>query len=799
MRSVLKAGNLLLALAIWMPAQRMASTYANLQSFLDTCPQNDPYTPIIRRDFQILRDQVAVGDIPCTEPYTQMPAAQVTDELSILQALRFMYYMDMGRSGYLPWTSLRMYDWVKSRISGVNISSALAGGDCCFTLNGLKYISVGSFAGGASADGTSVAIAAQYHQSPDGVAAEVGFFAHEARHTEGTGYRHVSGCPAFPTGGTLGCDQTYDEADISAYGTQYYLAKQMLTGGINLGYSCGPQTRTLSSYATLGAAFQGLANVFPSRFVTNAPPQLSLPASPGGPCIPASTFSVTTSSAVATAVTLKVSASNAQAGWTADSAVNWITASVGANSVGSSQAVFTVNPNPGNSAKSGMVVVAGVTVPVVCAPDCTTPPAISPSGIVPAFSTVPTIQSGEWASIYGNFLAGSTVVWNGDFPISLGGTSVTINGKAAYLSFVSPTQINLQVPNDTAVGSVPVVVTTATGTSASTVALAQSAPSFLLLDATHIAGIILRSDGSGAYGGGSYDIIGPTGNSLGYPTVAVKAGDSISLFAVGLGPTSPAVPPGQAFSGAAPTLSPVSILINNVSVTPTFAGLSSAGLYQINLTVPANLGMGDVSLAATVAGRQTQSGVVISLPGCPSGARSCGCSTLGPGDTLEATFTSVPVPAADVLAMGSIDLITSTGAPVTTAELFNGANLLGTTGAIMSSQGNYYLSVLFKSPTSLYPGGAVADLTSMQNGTIQGSIKVTVSGGAISGLCLPDLNLVDGVGVSNGYGGTSIGNSLRNINITLNAAPSAANANNGLRVLSAASSVPGHLPEKHEP
>ncbi|MBZ5608563.1 MAG: hypothetical protein LAP38_09910 [Acidobacteriia bacterium] len=78
--------------------------------------------------------------------------------------------------------------------------------------------------------------------------------------------------------------------------------------------------------------------------------------------------------------------------------------------------------------------------------------------------------------------------------------------------------------------------------------MAQLAPSFLLLDAKHVTGIIIRSDGSGAYGGGTYDILGPTGNSLGYATVTAKAGDSVELFGVGLGPTSPAVPAGQAFS-----------------------------------------------------------------------------------------------------------------------------------------------------------------------------------------------------------------------------------------------------------
>jgi uncharacterized protein (TIGR03437 family) len=57
----------------------------------------------------------------------------------------------------------------------------------------------------------------------------------------------------------------------------------------------------------------------------------------------------------------------------------------------------------------------------------------------------------------------------------------------------------------------------------------------------------------------------------------------------------------------------VSLLINNENVTPGFAGLSGAGLYQINLTVPAGLGTGDVPLLATVGGAQTPSTVVISL------------------------------------------------------------------------------------------------------------------------------------------------------------------------------------------
>jgi uncharacterized protein (TIGR03437 family) len=240
-------------------------------------------------------------------------------------------------------------------------------------------------------------------------------------------------------------------------------------------------------------------------------------------------------------------------------------------------------------------------------------PTVTTGGVVPVYSTVSTIQPGEWVSIYGTNLANRISTWTGNFPTSLGGTSVTIDGKSAYLWYVSPTQINLQAPDDATTGSVPIVVRPAAGgVATSTVTLAAFAPSFSLLDSKHVAGIIYRSDGSGAYGGGLYDIVGPTGSSLGYSTVAAKAGDIVALYGVGFGPTSPVVPPGAVYTGAASTTTPVTLSINNMSVTPSFAGESSAGLYQINVTIPPGLGTGDVSLQASVGGSQTPM-VVISL------------------------------------------------------------------------------------------------------------------------------------------------------------------------------------------
>ena len=241
------------------------------------------------------------------------------------------------------------------------------------------------------------------------------------------------------------------------------------------------------------------------------------------------------------------------------------------------------------------------------------PPSISSGGIVPVDGSSPVIQSGEWASIFGTNLANTTANWTENFPTTLGGTTVEINGTFAYLLFVSPTQINFQVPDDTATGTVSVVVTTTVGRTTSTVTLAKFSPTFFLLDSKHVAGIILRSNGSGAYGGGTYDIIGPTGSSLGYKTVAAKAGDVIELYGTGFGPTSPTVAAGQTISGAIPTSNPVTLRINTTNVTPTFAGLSGAGLDQINLVVPSGLGTGDVPLQATVGGISTPTGVMISL------------------------------------------------------------------------------------------------------------------------------------------------------------------------------------------
>jgi uncharacterized protein (TIGR03437 family) len=237
-------------------------------------------------------------------------------------------------------------------------------------------------------------------------------------------------------------------------------------------------------------------------------------------------------------------------------------------------------------------------------------PIITSESTVPVYSSATNIQPGSWISIYGTGLAASTMLWNGDFPTQLDGTTVTIDGKAAYLWFVSANQINAQAPDDTATGPVQVVVTTSAGSSSSTVALAQYAPSFSLFNGKYPAAVVATPGAPGNSGNG-YDYIGPAG-AFSFPSRPVKAGETILLYGVGFGPTTQPVPAGSVFSGASPCVALPTVTIGGVSATVSFAGIVEAGLYQFNVVVP-NAGSGDKALSASVGGVTTPANVLITL------------------------------------------------------------------------------------------------------------------------------------------------------------------------------------------
>ena len=201
-------------------------------------------------------------------------------------------------------------------------------------------------------------------------------------------------------------------------------------------------------------------------------------------------------------------------------------------------------------------------------------PFISSHGVVNGANFLPGIAPGAWITVRGLNLSDATRTWrDSDFtgnalPTELDGVRVTVNGRAAYVYYISPTQLNVLSPDDATIGPVDVRVVNGGGTS-NLVKATQSALSPALFAwsdsaARYVAAV--RADG--AYLG---------------PDVPAKPGDM--LFGTGFGPTSPAQPIGQLVS-AAPLAAEVNVQIGGVRASTTFAGLISPGLYQFNVVIP---------------------------------------------------------------------------------------------------------------------------------------------------------------------------------------------------------------------
>jgi uncharacterized protein (TIGR03437 family) len=237
-------------------------------------------------------------------------------------------------------------------------------------------------------------------------------------------------------------------------------------------------------------------------------------------------------------------------------------------------------------------------------------PTINTGGVVPINSSSTTVEPGSWISIYGTNFSATTSTWSGNFPQSLGNVSVTIDSQPAYLWLVSPGQINLQVPNDSNTGQVAVSVTTSGGAVNSTVNLGPYGPSWSLLNSKYVTAIVF-TPGSVGNSGLGYDIIGPAG-ALPYTTRPVKAGETVTLYGVGFGPTNPSVAAGQAYSGSAPSVTLPVIKIGGITAQVNYGGIVEAGLFQFNVVVP-NAGSGDQLLVASIGGVTTPNNVYLTL------------------------------------------------------------------------------------------------------------------------------------------------------------------------------------------
>jgi uncharacterized protein (TIGR03437 family) len=317
-----------------------------------------------------------------------------------------------------------------------------------------------------------------------------------------------------------------------------------------------------------------------------------------------------------------------------------------------------------------------------------------------SFST--NLCPGVLAAIYGsNFGSDASMV------------SVQVAGKFSYIASVSPTQINALLPYDAATGSnVPLVVSVIGHPSAAAfpITLNQYAPGITTASQT----------GSGV---GQF----ATSTALITAKAPATAGETIALYAVGLGAVTPAIPTGLTpKSPVEPAATKPTLTVGGKPATVAFAGLvpGLAGLYQVNFTVPATA-QGNADVVLSVGG---QSSNTVTLPLVGITAVVNGASFLNTGTAAPGSFVSV---FANGLASLKDQLFTF---PSTTVEgvtvTFNGTP--APIASLSAAQGQINLVVPNELPTSgsvnvqiTTPAGMAPNLPLLMAPAVPGVFRVT--------------------------------------------------------------------------
>lgn len=210
------------------------------------------------------------------------------------------------------------------------------------------------------------------------------------------------------------------------------------------------------------------------------------------------------------------------------------------------------------------------------------------AGIVNAsdFSAGPFAPSSA-LSLFGTNLSWTTQAISSDnltaggLPTELAAIRVYVDNVAAPLLYASPTQINFLVPAEQVPGDISVTVERQ-GTSgpAVTIALVDAAPALFVRD----GGFATAQDWNDNY-------------SVLTASAPAHAGDTVVLYATGLGHTIPPWPSGVIAKSAAniAALASLRVLLNGTAIDPRlvlYAGVTPgfSGLYQIDFTLPANAG-----------------------------------------------------------------------------------------------------------------------------------------------------------------------------------------------------------------
>jgi uncharacterized protein (TIGR03437 family) len=235
---------------------------------------------------------------------------------------------------------------------------------------------------------------------------------------------------------------------------------------------------------------------------------------------------------------------------------------------------------------------------------------------------ITTISSNGIFTIFGDGLAAApqalkqSDIVNNQLPTNLGGTCVESGATKWGLFYVSPGQVNVLAGQAPTTGTVPLTVVTNCGTAnevhtpVANAPVAAVAPEFLYFvqNSTGQNPVAAIDASSGVY-------IGAPGLVAGATFAPAHAGDVLTAFGVGWGPTTSAAPIGTLASASANLTSRVALSLGGKPADVSYAGLSpeSAGLYQINFTVPSGLSAGNQRLVMNVDGVLTPRAAYITI------------------------------------------------------------------------------------------------------------------------------------------------------------------------------------------
>jgi uncharacterized protein (TIGR03437 family) len=290
-------------------------------------------------------------------------------------------------------------------------------------------------------------------------------------------------------------------------------------------------------------------------------------------------------------------------------------------------------------AATGNAISQTLTLPVAGGPS---PPTISAVVNGASFAANAPLAPGSFASVLGSSL-GSIDQLAGFPATDFSGVSVTFNGIRAPLFHLiaSAGQINLVAPSELPEsGTVAVVVTTQAGTSASfTLSMAAAAPGIFVVPSSlnpkrRTAAVLFANTAWKVMPVALAQELNLPGNchSGGISTAVIcgepaKPGDFIQIYMTGLGRATPngdpagiPLPTGTVAPADGKTVyltvSQPSVAIGGVTAQVTFSGLAPgfAGLYQVNVQIPAGAPAGDdVPLNVTMPNGQADSSATIAI------------------------------------------------------------------------------------------------------------------------------------------------------------------------------------------